>query len=721
MQERPSTCEGCQLHDKGIAIGFMSPEGNGSSGVLVVSEALGEREANESLPLRPNAPAGSVFQGIIRRIPGLDRSNLSIASSIWCRPGIKNWLDGAPYEYSAIEHCQQYNRKLVAERKPRCIVALGSVPTRTITGMSGYNQGIKLIRGFVLRSSRPEYFVDGNPIPVIASYHPSFLLRASKTRSKDKDAGGTGAKVEKAEGGMSLSGVVTRDIQLALSIAKNGAPTPHQFQTVKGDRDVFENLIKDYELHPEWDIAWDIETPRSIDMADDESEIDSIQARVTQIQFAHHADAGYVFPGFEAQYVREGTRRLLALPNRKLSWNGWKFDNKVVSGHHGIPILGIDIDLMSAWHWVQPDLPKGLQFATSFHAPHLAPWKHLAIADEDTYGACDVISLILNRDGIFRVMEERGLRTSYDRHVISLRTEMVVASHRGFPVDPEKHDAFGKKVNEEIQLINDTIQKLIPEEILVIEPKRKAKGSTVAEFGFVKTPKQILPFLDVAGEPLGGSDRVTITEEIPVEDDEGEPTGDTEVRSVVYVRRHVQVFNKETLEAEDVVRWCRLKPFSVGSPQQKLGYVKYRRAEEIAARLKKGQDLATAERLAKHKVPQVRNKQKELKDNTGAKELEKLFKATDDPVYSHHVEIGKLKKLYGTDYKGWPFRDGFVHTTFGLADTGTGQLSSVAPNIQNAPKHSNLAKEFRGCIMAKPGRMLVEIDKKSLPCSDACI
>lgn len=713
MQQQPSTCEGCQLHDKGIGIGFMSPEGNGSSGVLVVSEALGEREANESLPLRPNAPAGSVFQGIIRRIPGLDRSNLSITNTIWCRPGIKNWLDGAPYEYSAIEHCQQYNKALVAQRKPRCIVTLGGVPTRTITGMAGYNQGIKLIRGFVLRASRPEYFIDGSPIPVIASYHPSYLLRASKTRSKDKDSGGSGAKIEKAEGGMSLSGVVTQDIMLALRIAKTGAPAPHQFQTIKGDRDVFENLIRDYESHPEWDIAWDIETPRSIDMADDESEIDSIQAQVTQIQFAHHADAGYVFPGFEAEYVREGTRRLLALPNRKLSWNGWKFDNKVVSGHHGIPILGIDVDLMSAWHWVQPDLPKGLQFATSFHAPHLHPWKHLAISDEDTYGACDVISLILNRDGIFDVMEKRGLRTSYDRHCISLRSEMVSASHRGFPVDPVKHDEFGQKVKAEIEVINTAIQALIPEEILALEPKRKPKGSNVAEFGFIRTPKQLIPYLDDAGNPKDGTDRVSIVEEIPVEDDDGEETSELETRTVVYARRSVAVFDKVSLEFQNTTRWCRIKPFSVGSPQQKIKYITFRRNEEIHKRLAKGQDRATAERLTKHKVPQVRNKQKDMKDNTGAKELEKLFKATDDPVYSHLVEIGKLKKLYGTYYKGWPLRNGFVHTTFGVADTGTGQLSSVAPNIQNAPKHSNLAKEFRGCIMAKPGRMLVEIDKKS--------
>jgi hypothetical protein len=601
--------------------------------------------------------------------------------------------------------------------------------------MAGYNQGIKLLRGFILRASRPEYYVDGSPLPVIASYHPSFLLRASKTRSKDKDSGGTGGKIEKAEGGMSLSGVVIRDIQLALSIAKNGAPAPHKFEAVHGNRDVMEILYRDYELHPEWDLAWDIETPRSIDMSDDESEIDSIQAQVNQIQFAHHADQGFVFPGFEAQYVKDFTRKLLALPNRKLSWNGWGFDNKVVSGHYGIPILGLDIDLMKAWRWIQPNLPQGLQFATSFYAPHLHPWKHLSGAFEsaydsnygdeakamDVYGACDVISLILNADGIFKVMKERGLRTSFDRHVIMLRSEMVEAQHRGFPLDPTKHEAFGKKVGDEITLINTNIQALIPECLLPLEPKRKSKGSNITEFGYVNAPKQILPRLDDQGNPKDGRDRITIREEVPVNNEDGNPIeGQFEIREVVYGRRSVSVFNKETLENESIQRWCRILPFSVGSPAQKIAYINYKREEEISQRMAKGQDRTKAERLAKYAIPKVRNKQKELKDNTGAKELEKLFKETEDPVFGCLVEISKLKKLYGTYYVGWAHEKNgkiispeFVHTTFGLADTFTGQLSSKNPNIQNAPKHSKLAKEFRGCIIAKPGRRLVEIDKKS--------
>ena len=718
MTSRPSTCEGCKLHDDKIAIGFMSPEGLGSLGVMVMGDSQGDREANDSLPLRPNSPAGSIFQGIIRRIPKLDRNQLLLSSTIWCRPGVRNWLDGAPYEYSAIEHCQQYNKELIHNRRPRVIVTLGALPTRTVTGMAGYNQGIKLIRGFILHASRPEYFVDGQPLLVVPTYHPSFLLRASKTRAKDKETGkGEGGRVEKAEGGMALASVVRRDIELAIHLAGNGFKGHRSPEVVVGSREVMENLIKLAQDHPEWALGWDIETPRSIDMADDESEIDEIQAEVTQIQFALDSKVGYVFPGFRQDWVRDGARKLLGLRNNKYTWNGKKFDNKVVQGHYGIPILGEDIDLMQAWHWIQPDLPQGLQFATSFYAPELPPWKHLAISDEEEYGCCDVISLHINANGIFEAMDNKGLRTSFDRHCQRLGEIMVSAQHRGFPVDEEKHKIFGEKIFKEINRVDGEIQKLIPEDILSIEPRKKEKGKS-PEYGYVRTPKQIIPFLDESGDPRDGTDRVRLIESVPIDDDEGEPTGEMEQRETVYIRRAVEIFNSETLELDKVVRWCRLIPFKVGAPQQKIRYIEWKRAEEIERRRAKGQDLATAERLAKYKVPKVRNKQKELKDNTGAKELEGLFKATGDVVFQFLVEIGKLKKLHGTYVKGWHVRNGFVHTTFGVASTGTGQLSSTDPNIQNAPKHSALAKEFRACIAAKRGKVLLEFDKKGFPRPD---
>lgn len=700
----------------------MKPDGKGTSGVLVLAESQGSHEAEDGLPLRPKAPSGSVFQGIIRRISGLDREQLTISNTIWCQPGRQNWLSGAPYEFAAIEHCQQYNAELIRSRRPRAIVALGAIPTRTITGMAGYNQGIKLLRGFILPSNRPEYMLDGKPIPVIPTYHPSFLLRASKTRArKDLDSGLVAGRTEKAEGGMALAGVVRRDIELALKIAREGVPEPYKFTTITGGPEEARAFYELARSRPELAIGWDIETPRSIDKADDESEIDSIQAHVTQIQFALDSKTGYVFPGFENPWVREWTTKILGLPNRKYTWNGWKFDNKVVQGHWGIQIAGEDIDLMSAWHWIQPSLPQGLQFCTSFYAPELPPWKHRALSDEDLYGACDVISLHINAEGIFNVMAQRGLRTSYDRHVLLLRQELNAASRRGFPVDPTRHEAFGEKIFKNIGELDDKIQLLIPDSIRLLEPKKKKKGETQHEYGYVKTPKQLLPYLDEEGNVKGGGDKIFIEEVIPLEtDDNGNPTDETEIRKVTYIRAWVDAQDKESGQWTKLLRWCRIKPFSVNSGDQKIAYIKLRRNEEIEGRTSRGQSLANAERLAKYSVPQVRNKEKELKDNTGAKELEKLFKATGDILFSHLVEITKLKKLYGTYVVGWQVKKQgklttpeFVHTTFDTARTTTGQIASTDPNIQNLPKHSDLAKEFRFSIAAKPGKVLLDFDKKA--------
>jgi uracil-DNA glycosylase family 4 len=723
---RPEDCLGCPL-DTGDnrartqGISFMNPEGTGALGVMIMAEALGSHEAKDKLPLRPNAPAGSVFQGIIRRFAGIDRNQFLISNAIWCQPGVKNWLDGAPYEYGAIEHCRVHNGRLVRERRPKVIVTMGAIPTRTLTGLSGDKLGIKLVRGFYIPAHGSAYsHPDGTPITVIPTYHPSFLLRASKTRSKDKDSGGTGGKVEKAEGGMALAGVVARDILQAVALAKNGGKFVRRVPTaIRCTEEVARyQLLERIRNHPELPIGWDIETPRSTDKADDESEIDSLQANVTQIQFALDDQTGYVFPGFnEASWVKPLTREILGTRNTKYSWNGWKFDNKIVCGFHGIPLNGIDIDLMTAWHWIQPDLPQGLQFATSFYVPELGPWKHLVYEDADFYGANDVISLILNATGIFRAMEEKGLRRSYDRHIIQLHGELTLASKRGFPVDLAAQKQFGREVDAEMETLEEITDKLVPvgkgaaSEIRKLEPRRGRRES--GDVGYIKTPKQILPFLDEStGLPLDGSDRVVLREEVDVEDEDGNPTGEKSIKLVSYVQRAVQVLNKQTLEIETILRWCRMQPFNPDARDQIFAYIKTKRAEEIQKRLARGQSRTDAERLTKHKIPRVQNKHKEWKDNAGAKELERLAKDTGDPVYKNTVDIKKLRKIKGTYINGWDARDGSVHTTFSSLPA-TGQLSSVDPNIQNAPKHGDLAKKFRKIIKAKPGHVLIEFDKKS--------
>jgi len=44
---------------------------------------------------------------------------------------------------------------------------------------------------------------------------------------------------------MALSGVVMREYSIAIHIAKFGVPTPHKFDTIKGNREVMEALIRE--------------------------------------------------------------------------------------------------------------------------------------------------------------------------------------------------------------------------------------------------------------------------------------------------------------------------------------------------------------------------------------------------------------------------------------------------------------------------------------------
>jgi uracil-DNA glycosylase family 4 len=79
---QPISCGGCPLQLAGGA-GFMEAEGLGTTGVMAIAEALGEHEYNEGLPLRPNAPAGSVYERSIKRA-GLDRTQLVTTNMVKC-------------------------------------------------------------------------------------------------------------------------------------------------------------------------------------------------------------------------------------------------------------------------------------------------------------------------------------------------------------------------------------------------------------------------------------------------------------------------------------------------------------------------------------------------------------------------------------------------------------------------------------------------------------
>ena len=51
-----------------------------------------------------------------------------------------------------------------------------------------------------------------------------------------------------------------------------------------------------------------------------------------------------------------------------------------------------------------------------------------------------------------------------------------------------------------------------------------------------------------------------------------------------------------------------------------------------------------------------------------------------------------------------------LHTTFNMAGSATGRLSSVNPNLQNIPIRTELGREIRAAFVAEPGHVLLKAD-----------
>jgi DNA polymerase I len=74
-------------------------------------------------------------------------------------------------------------------------------------------------------------------------------------------------------------------------------------------------------------------------------------------------------------------------------------------------------------------------------------------------------------------------------------------------------------------------------------------------------------------------------------------------------------------------------------------------------------------------------------------------------------QISKLKNTYADALvTAISPRTGRVHTSFQLASTTTGRLSSSDPNLQNIPIRTEEGRKLRTCFIAEPGHVIVSAD-----------
>lgn len=522
----------------------------------------------------------------------------------------------------------------------------------------------------------------------------------------------------------------------------------------KAKAEAWQALSPDMQAASTLALSFDTETYESASLDEDASDGFS-DTRIRLYQATTEPGAGIAVQWDQTGIAVAKFLQRLRMP--KVAHNGYLFDNKVLRAVGKRDFMNDDYltpagpmhDTMTMFRYWQPDLPAHLQFAASFCQFPIA-WKHFNGSNLELYGIFDVDAALRTYYTMRKTMEDLGIwgdyvpgrsAAGYVAMVEEVRPILADMEDRGFPVDDERRRGLGVEFDAaEVELIAE-LDKMVPNEARKVTPK--VKGVVTGYAGVPDRVKELLELmrptavpefreveeeytkkdpvtkekvqatrtivLDAAGNKVTKKFRdeqvkaamqarwqgVTAEElawvaswkqnEPPEKDEE---TGEEIPGDVYwYERRQVAQFEIEGRLTPGRLAWVRVYEFSPNSPTQLKGYIEA-----------KG-----------HEIPTDR---KTGESSTNKTNLARMADKYDDVFYTKVIECREVRKMKGTYIDGFrPHADGRVHTTFTF-DTGTMQLSSRNPNVQNVVKNGRLAKAVRSMIREE-GKQIVEWDYKS--------
>lgn len=161
-------CRRCRLHEGRNKIVF--GVGNEKSALVFVGEGPGADEDAQGIPFvgRAGQLLTQMIENTARKegMP-LRREDVYICNVVKCRPP-----GNRTPEPDEMEICGQFLYRQLTTIQPKAICALGGTAARALTG---HKEGVTKMRG--------KWFAWRN-IPVIVTYHPSYLLRPYNQEAK---------------------------------------------------------------------------------------------------------------------------------------------------------------------------------------------------------------------------------------------------------------------------------------------------------------------------------------------------------------------------------------------------------------------------------------------------------------------------------------------------------------------------------------------------------
>lgn len=170
LSEQIKSCRACDLHKNRIqaVVGF----GDNQSDLFIVGEAPGQMEDELGEPFVGRS--GKLLDAILFAVD-LNRRQVYIANMVKCRPP-----NNRNPEAEEVNTCEHFLHQQIAFIKPKLIVSLGAVSSQNLLKT---NEPMGRLRG-------KKHFIEINynqqiiRLPLIASYHPAYLLRDPNQKSK---------------------------------------------------------------------------------------------------------------------------------------------------------------------------------------------------------------------------------------------------------------------------------------------------------------------------------------------------------------------------------------------------------------------------------------------------------------------------------------------------------------------------------------------------------
>ena len=170
LREAAAACRACDLWENATQTVF--GEGAARARMMLVGEQPGDKEDIEGKPFV--GPAGRILDQALEAA-GIDRSRVYVTNAVkhfrFTRRG-KRRLHEKP-NAQQVRACRPWLEAEVAVVKPHIIVLLGAVAAQSVMGLA-----------FRVSRQRGEVMPSPLGVPVLATVHPSSILRATDDASR---------------------------------------------------------------------------------------------------------------------------------------------------------------------------------------------------------------------------------------------------------------------------------------------------------------------------------------------------------------------------------------------------------------------------------------------------------------------------------------------------------------------------------------------------------